>query len=173
VVESAKRPAPAVLDGLTKHLLALLYAAKTPEDLKRFTDGLSRFEFLNRLVDDRSFAEDAVSQSIRAVLDSFFAYGKVGRSPQELYDTLDQAGREVFSEIVLMSELGQYPDLEKEIIFCLYRIEKELISRELAKLEAGLRQAEAKKDAARAEHLFGEVKKLSEQKSRAQPTSLS
>lgn len=169
---AGERPTHTYLDTLLKHLLALLYAARDNSDARRFADGLDHFEFVGRLIADGSFTEGVVSPDVRSVLDLFLKYAKVENLSHDFSLELDEAGRGVFSEIVLMSELAEYPDLEKEVIFCAFRIEKELLGRELAKLEAALRQAEAEKDTARSEYLFGEVKKLSAHKLHAQPTSL-
>ncbi|MBI1755449.1 DNA primase [Candidatus Azambacteria bacterium] len=157
------------LDKLLEHLMALVYSAKDDAIARDLTEKLSRFEFLGRLAADRMFAEEATSRDVISVFDLFLKYGRMGNLSRDFSDELDEAGKSVQGEVFLMSELETYPELEKETLFCASRIEKELIGRELAKLEMTLRQAEAEKDAILSEHLFAEVTKLSEQKARVNP----
>lgn len=153
-------------DTLLVRLMALVYSAKDDSARTRLTQELSRFPLLTRLAKDRAYAEGAVRAEILSVFDLFLKYGTIENLSVDFSSALDGAGKSVYEEILLMSERDAHADWEKEALFCAARIEKELISREFTKLEMALLQAEAEKDTARAEALFAEVKKLSEQKAR-------
>lgn len=172
-LEEAKEEKAAVpkkrtaLDKLYAHLMALVYSARNDETARALIGKLGGFEFLMKT------SEESMSGDMKQVFDLFLKYGTMGRLSHDFSEELDGAGKSVLAEVLLMSELEPVPvsELEKEALFCASRIEKELIGRELARLEMALRQAEALKDTALSEQLFAEVAKLSAKKSYVIPTT--
>ncbi len=152
------------LDKLLEHLMALVYAAKDDETARRLVEKLSRFEYTLRLGSGGAVEEGLVSRDVISVLDLFLKQSTMGRLSKDFSRELDEAGKRVLAEVLLVSELGGYPDVEKEMLLCASRIEKELIGRELEKLEAALKEAEAEKNQKLSEELFREVSKLSAKK---------
>ena len=95
------------------------------------------------------------------VFDIFIKDCKIGKSPDSFLSKLDEKEQGIARKVLLDAELASYDDTEKEISFCLSRIEKEIIADQLKTLESRLRQAEAGKDAKLAEELLREAHSLS------------
>lgn len=158
-----------IADKFLEHLMALVYAQKEEKAFAASFDVLSRFEFLNRISEDKNIGKDMITASTREVFDLFMKHGKVNGHSGKFDETMTAGAKDVLNEVLLMSEISAYENIEQEILFSASRIERELIDSELRQLEYALRDAEAKKDATLSEHLFQEVHTLSAKKSKLMP----
>lgn len=154
------------LDKLLEHYMALAYSVKDVKRKKTILASLKEFEFLSELIKNRSENGELVSQSTLALFDFFIKYGSIDQLEKDFESQLSEEQKDIFNEIVLMSELEEYPDVEKEAATCASRIERALIDRRLEELTLAVKQAESAKDAKLEEHLFNEVSALGERKNK-------
>lgn len=157
------------VDKFLEHLMALVYAQKEEKAFAASHDALSQFEFLNRIRDDTNIGRDVITAPTREVFDLFMKYGKINGYSGKFDEEMTTEAHDILNEVLLMSEISAYENIDQEVLFSASRIERELIESELRQLEYALRDAEAKKDAALSEHLFKEVSALGAKKSKLMP----
>lgn len=155
--EGEHRPPKTHRDALLEHLMSLVYSLKNSVIAKKSFEMLKQFQFPDIIARDKN-------TSAALVFDIFYKYGKIDKLSEDFSTDLDEVGRSILRKIMLDAELASYNDTEREILFCASRIEKEIIDDQFKELEAELKQAEAAKDAKRAEDLLKKVGVLSAQK---------
>ncbi len=158
-----------IVDKFLEHLMALVYTQKEEKAFSASCDELSRFEFLNRIREDKNIGKDTISAPTREVFDLFMKYGKINGYSGKFDEPMTADAQDILNEVLLMSEISAYENIDQEILFSASRVERELIESELHQLEYALRDAEAKNDAALSEHLFKEVSALSVKRSKLMP----
>jgi DNA primase len=154
------------LDKLLEHYMALVYSVKDAGHKKAILASLKEFGFLSGLIKTRPENGGLVSQSTLALFDFFVKYGSIDQLEKDFESQLSEGQKDIFNEIVLMSELEEYPDVGKEAAVCASRIERMLIDRRLEELTLGVKQAGSAGDAKLEEHLFNEVSALGERKNK-------
>ncbi|MBI5913330.1 DNA primase [Candidatus Azambacteria bacterium] len=158
-----------IVDKFLEHLMALVYAQKEEKAFAASCDVLSGFEFLNRIREDENIGKDMISAPMREVFDLFMKYGKIKGHSGKFDEPMTADAQDILNEVLLMSEISAYENIEQEILFSASRVERELIESELRWREFALREAEAKNDAALSDRLFQEVSALSAKKSKLMP----
>ena len=143
-----------ILDSLLEHLMALILSLKNQPAMEKIVKDIERSRFYDIMARERKTPAERV-------FDVFIKDCKIGKSPDSFLSKFDEKEQGIARKILLDAELASYDDIEKEISFCLSRIEKEIIAGQLKTLESRLRQAEAEKDAKLAEELLREVHSLS------------
>lgn len=146
------------LDKLFKHLMALIAALKDDKTRLKIAGEIQNAEFYGKI------AVGTVSPAIIRVFDLFLKNGIVNRFSEDFLNKLDDSEKNIINEILFESELKELPDVEKEIIYCLSRIESALLDNELKQKERGLKEAEAAGDMALSEQLLKEIHKLVDKK---------
>lgn len=144
-------------DALLEHLMSLVYSLKNSTAARKNFEMLKQFQFPDIVARDKN-------TPVALVFDIFYKYGKIDKLYEDFSADLDETSRSVLRKIMLDAELASYDDTEREMLFCASRIEKEIIDDQLKELEAELKQAEAAKDAKRAENLLKKAGVLSAQK---------
>ncbi|MEK7493841.1 MAG: DNA primase [Patescibacteria group bacterium] len=157
------------VDKFLEHLMALVYAQKEEKAFAASCDVLSGFEFLNRIREDKNIGKDMISAPVREVFDLFMKYGKVNGHSGKFDEQMSASAQDILNEVLLMSEISSYENIDQEILFSASRIERELIESELRAREFALREAEAKNDTELSERLFQEVNALGAKKSKLMP----
>ena len=158
-----------IVDKFLEHLMALVYTQKEEKAFAASHDVLSGFEFLNRIQEDKNIGKNSISAPTREVFDLFMKYGKINGHSGKFAEPMTADAQDILNEVLLMSEISAYENINQEINFSASRVERELIESELHQLEYALRDAEAKNDAALSEHLFKEVSALSAKRSKLMP----
>jgi len=157
------------VDKFLEHLMALVYARKEEKAFAASCDVLPGFEFLSRIREDKNIGKDMISAPTREVFDLFMKCGKVNGHSGKFDEVMTGEAQDILNEVLLMSEIATYENIEQEILFSASRVERELIENELRKREYALRAAEANNDAALSERLFQEVSALSAKKAKLMP----
>jgi len=162
-IESRGRPAAeqketkTISDSLLEHLMALILSLKDTAAIEKKAKGIEKSQFYDIIAREKKTPAERV-------FDIFIKNCKMGKSPESFLLELDEKEQSVARKILIDAELASYDDIEKEILFCVSRIEKETMGGQLKTLESLLRQAEAGKDAKLAEKLLREVHALSAKK---------
>ena len=143
-----------ILDSLLEHLMTLILSLKSQPSIEKTVKDIEKSRFYDIMARERKTPAERV-------FDIFIKDCKIGKSPDSFLSKLDEKEQGIARKVLLDAELASYDDTEKEISFCLSRIEKEIIADQLKTLESRLRQAEAGKDAKLAEELLREVHSLS------------
>ena len=157
-------PALSPLDKLFKHLMSLIAALKDDKARLKIAGEIQGAEFYQKIFDDKIPADTANPVIIR-VFDLFLKNGIVNRFSEDFLNKLDDSEKNIINEILFESELKELPDTEKEIVYCLSRIESSLLDNELKRKERGLKEAETAGDTALSEQLLKEIHKLVDKKS--------
>lgn len=154
------------LDKLLEHYMALVYSVKDAKSRKIMLTSIKEFELLSSLIKSHPENTDLVNKSTLELFDFFIEYGNIDQSEKDFESQLSDEQKDIFNEIVLISELEKYPDVENEAVACVSRIERILIDRRLEELSLAVKQAESVNDTKLEEKLFKEVSALSERKNK-------
>ncbi len=154
------------LDKLLEHYMALVYSVKDGATKKKIIASIKDFEFLSHLVKNNPENPDFINKTTLELFDFFIKYGNIDQSEKDFESQLSQEQKDIFKEIVLISELEKYPNVENEASVCVSRIERILIDRRLEELSLAVKKAESDKDLKLEEKLFKEVSSLSERKNK-------
>lgn len=143
------------IDKLMEHFLSLMCALKDKTASAKAHAEMGDYEFPGFLQSGEENARELLSPDIHRVFDLFMKYGKIDDAVSAaVKEKLDEAAQNVLSEILLMADIAEYEDIEKEFAFAAWRLENEVNDSELRRIEYELRQ---EKDDARREQLFKEA----------------
>lgn len=154
------------LDKLLEHYMALLYSIKDSGLKKATIESIKEFEFISNLITKKQENPDLINKNTLGLFDFFIKYGNIDQSENDLESQLSEEQKDILNEIILISELEKYPNVEKEALVCASRIERVLIDKRLEELSLEVKKAELEKNTKLEEKLFKEVSILSEKKNK-------
>lgn len=158
-VENSGKAPEYPLDKFIKHLMVLIAVLEDDGARTKSVDTIKNADFYKSISIGGS-SMILINPTLFNTFDLFLKSGIISRFSKDFFNRLDDAQKALVNEALFEAEIKEYPDVEKEINYCVSRAAGVIHALERKNKEFALKEAEAAGDTDRVNQLLRELNEI-------------